>query len=338
MLRVAIVGFGLMGRMHFQKCRTFPEVEVTAVCDTNARLFEKESGVTGNIAAVQGIDLTGVGCYTDFDRMLAEAGLDAVLITLPTFLHAEYSIRALRAGLHVLCEKPMALSIAECRRMIAAAKKSGRVLQIGHCIRFWPEYAYAKAVIESGEFGRVRAARFHRLGSLPGWGWDGWFTDPGRSGGVALDLHIHDSDFVQYAFGMPPAVFSRATAHLGSDLNHIVTQYLYDDGPVVTAEGSWLMTPSFGFEMSFMIVLEKATLVFDNTRQPTFRLCPASREIVMPSVPAGDGYLLEIAHFIKDVQGQAVAPVTTLEESCNSVRLVLAEMASARTGRKVALR
>jgi len=97
----------------------------------------------------------------------------------------------------------MALTTAECNRMIRAAAKSGKVLQIGHCVRFWPEYAKAKEIVDSGQYGKVVAGMFQRLGSAPGWSVDNWFIDEARSGGVALDLHIHDTDYVQYLLGCP---------------------------------------------------------------------------------------------------------------------------------------
>ena len=97
----------------------------------------------------------------------------------------------------------MALTVTDCDRMIQAARKSGKILQIGHCVRFWPEYAKAKEIVDSGKYGRVVAAMFQRLGAAPGWSVDNWFINEKRSGGVALDLHIHDTDYVQYLFGMP---------------------------------------------------------------------------------------------------------------------------------------
>jgi len=269
--------------------------------------------------------------------MLSEEKLDAISLTLPTYLHADCSIKALEAGVNVLCEKPMALNVADCERMIEAAKKSGKILQIGHCVRFWPEYAKAKEIVAGGEYGRVIAATFQRLGSAPNWAADNWFTDEQRSGGMALDLHIHDTDFVQYLFGMPRAVRSFAAKGTGGQLVHIVTRYLYDDVKVVTAEGSWAMMPAFGFEMSFGIVLEKATLVYDCTREPRFKVCPAEGKAFGPEVEEGDGYSLEIAHFAKNVRAEETETVTTLEQSRDSVRIVEAEKESVKKGKQVSL-
>jgi predicted dehydrogenase len=236
-----------------------------------------------------------------------------------------------------MCEKPMALTAEACKPMIAQAKSSGKVLQIGHCVRFWPEYAKAKEIIDSGEYGKVISGTFQRLGAAPTWSIDNWFLDEQRSGGMALDLHIHDTDYVQYLFGMPKAVCSAGGKGPDGGLMHISTQYLYDNGTAITAEGGWGMMPAFGFEMSFNLVLEKATLVYDLTRDPVFRLCPAKGEAFTPEVAEGDGWFLQINHFAKAVSGKKVEEITTLEQSMNSVRIVEAEKESANTGQKVSI-
>ena len=337
MMRVGIVGLGFMGNMHFKCYKATKQAEVVAVCDADEDRL-KGTGAAGNIpGAEEPLDFTGVEQYRDFDKMLSEAELDAVSITLPTYMHRDFTIKALERGLNVLCEKPMALDKAEAEEMIAAAGKSGKVLQIGHCIRFWPEYAKTKEIIDSGKYGKVRAATFRRLSLTPTWSWDNWLMKDTSSGGAIFDLHIHDSDFVQYAFGMPKAVYTRCANGPSGDYDHVVTQYLYDDNCVITAEGGWIMTPSFGFEMSFNIILEKGTIVFDCTREPAFKVCPVSDEAFTPEVEQGDGYSLEIAHFVKAVSGQKVPEITTPAQSLNSIKLILAEKRSAQTGKEVAI-
>jgi len=357
MLRIGIAGFGFMGRMHY-KCykalenapylrrgRLAPALAsqeaagVVAVCDVNPNIEQDTKRAVGNVGeAEEAIDFNRLTLYTDFEKMLKDAKLDAVSITLPTYLHADFSVKALQAGLNVLCEKPMALNVQDCRRMIAQANRSGKVLQIGHCIRFWPEYAKAKEIVDGGRYGKVIAATFQRLGAAPAWSTDNWLIDEKRSGGIALDLHIHDTDFVQYLFEMPSAVSSFGATGLNGELLHIVTQYHYDEDKVVIAEGSWAMMPSFGFEMSFNIALAKATIVYDLTRQPIFKVCPAEGQFFTPEVEKCDGWLLEIAHFVKAISGQKIEPVTTLEQSLNSVKIVEAEKKSIRKGQKVSIR
>ena len=152
-----------------------------------------------------------------------------------------------------------------------------------------------------------------------------------------LDLHIHDTDFVQYVFGMPKEVFSRGLIGPSGDFDHTVTQYLYEDEKVITAEGGWIMAPGFGFEMSFKIMLEKATLLYSSVQKPTFRVCPKSGENITPEVPEGDGYSFEIQHFVDSISGKPVQAIITPEQSANSLKIIEAEKESIRTKEKISL-
>src|SRR5262249_46847300 len=160
-----------------------------------------------------------------------------------------------------------------------------------------------------------------------------WFADDKRSGGQPLDLHIHDSDYVHHVFGLPAAVCSTAD----EPQTYISTQYHYPGGPSVVAESTWRMAPAFGFEMSFLVVLEKATILYDCTRTPAFRVCPFEGEAFTPELLSGDGYALEIEHFATAAAGETAEPIVTPEQSRETIRLVLAEKQSAREGKPVTL-
>lgn len=339
MKRIGIIGFGFMGNMHFNNYAKIEGVKVAAICDIVKDKLTGKGGAAGNIAgADKPLDLTGVDTYTDAAEMFKSAKLDAVSITLPTYLHKQYTIMALEAGLDVLCEKPMAMNEAECNEMMAAADKAGNILQIGHCIRFWPEYAKTKEIIDSGKYGKVNMASFHRLSLTPTWSWDNWLMDEKRSGGAVLDLHIHDADYIQYLFGMPKAVFSSGNNQQDrGGYGHILTQYIYGDNKVITAEGGWVMTPSFGFEMSYEIALDTATITYDCTKSPTFKVCPIDGEAFTPELAEGDGYMLEMIHFVSAINGNKVPQIITPEQSKNSVLIVAAEKKSADSVEKVML-
>jgi len=329
---------GFMGKMHLRCWNALENARVVAVCDIEPSRLAGAGGTSGNIAgAEEQIDLSEVECFSDGAEMLASVNLDAVSITLPTELHARYTRIALQTGVNVLCEKPMALTLEECASMIAAAKDSGKLLQVGHCIRFWPEYACAKQIIDSRTYGKVLSASFQRLSSTPGWSWKGWLLDGARSGGAILDMHIHDSDFVHYLFGLPQSVFCRGVKHVTGAYDHVLTSYHYPDGKLVSAEGGWIMAPGFGFRMSFQIVLEGATLTYDSTRSPSLQVCPVHAESYTPQIAPGDGYSQEISHFAHRLNGAPAPSILTPHQSAASVRLVLAERQSADTGQPVFL-
>ena len=339
MLKIGIVGLGFMGKMHYRCYNAMDNVQITAICDADAEQLKNTSGVSGNISgAEQELDFGDKQLFSDLTSMLAKADLDAVSITSPTFLHASQTIDALNSGKDVLCEKPMALNYSDCLKMVKTAERSGKCLQIGHCIRFWPEYVQAKQIIDSEQYGKVLAASFQRLSLTPTWSWDNCFLDGNRSGGAMLDLHIHDTDFVQHVFGVPNEVFSRGVIGPSGDYDHTVTQYLYDDQKVVSAEGGWIMAPEFGFEMSFKIMLEEATLLYSSAQQPTFKICPKEGKMIIPEIDDGDGYSFEIQHFVDFISGEKVHSVISPEQSADSVKIIEAEKESVRQRTKIQLK
>ncbi len=311
MIRVGVVGLGFMGGVHLRNWQAIDGADVVAVCDANPITGTAKQG---NIdASSDQLDLEGVAIYTDVAEMLASENLDVVSIALPTHLHKAVSIQALEAGVHVLCEKPMALNVEDCDAMIAAASEAGKHLMVAHCIRFWPEYAWAKKAVDSGEYGKVLAADFSRLTSAPAWDDDSWLADPAKSGGIALDLHIHDLDFIQYLFGMPSGIRSVGTGH-------VQTQVDYDDGRAITATASWAMPKSFGFQMAFKIMLETAALVFDGS---ALKVYPAEGEPFAPELAEGDGYKGEIEYFAGLLAGTNTEIVIPPEQARESVRMAL---------------
>ena len=315
MIRVGIVGLGFMGRMHYRCWKAIPDATITAICEANPKVLAAAGEPSkGNVeGAADHIDLKDVRVHSDLGELLATRSVDALSITLPTFLHPDTTVKALEAGVHVLCEKPMALDVADCDRMAAAARSAARVLQIGHCIRFWPEYVVTRRLIQGGLLGRTIAASFRRYTAMPAWSPDSWFADEKRSGGQPLDLHIHDTDYIHHVFGLPATVSSVADG----PQTYISTHYHYhdDDGPAVVAESTWRMAPAFGFEMSFVVVLERATILFNSSSSPSFRVLPAEGPPPTLDIPPGDGYSREIEHFARAVAGETVEPIITPEQA-----------------------
>ena len=338
-LRIGIVGFGFMGQTHLRCYLKLPQTRIVAICDSDKNRLINTKKSAGNIGQTDAsMSDADIALYADFDKMVAEQKLDAVSITLPTFMHRDFTIKALDAGLNVLCEKPMALNVKQCREMISAAGANKKFLQIGHCVRFWPEYAKAKQIADSGKFGKVRSATFRRISPVPGWSWKNWLINQNRSGGAIFDLHIHDADFIQYLFGLPAAVKSQAVTGPSAGFDYVSTQYVYKDSKVVTAEGGFVMAPDLKFEMSFVISLEEATLVYDCRQNPTLQLFPAKGGCIIPKVESGDGWSLEIEHFVKKISGKKTPYVITPLDSLNAVKIVLAEKQSALTKKEVKIR
>jgi predicted dehydrogenase len=229
----------------------------------------------------------------------------------------------------------MALDEKSCDAMVKAAEKSRMILQIGHCLRFWPEYIKLAEMANSGEYGELLVASFKRLSAYPRWSWNNWLMKEHCSGGALLDLHIHDSDFIQYLFGMPKSVNCKGIKGPSGGFDHVLTDFNYGDKKIINAEASWMMPKSFGFEMGFTVMFEKATVIFSSRQSPTLQVFPADGEIFSPGISDVSGHLGEIKNFLDKIKGLDVPAVITPRQSLNSVRIVLAERESAKTSREV---
>lgn len=327
MKRVAIVGFGFMGRMHYGNWKKIDTARVTAICDAN--LAQLTTCTSGNLAgADMTTDFTGVAIYDDWADMLAAGGFDVVDITLPTLLHPSAVMAALDAGYDVLCEKPMALAVSDCDRMLDAARRTGKTLLVAHCLRFWPEYRTLRQLIESGRYGEVVTADFRRSSPIPdAEGPHGWFLDETKSGGCLLDLHIHDVDFILSLFGEPKGVSASAHRRHDGVIDHVHVCYDYP-GRVITSSVSWAVAPTLGFEATFRVELERATVVFDGLRKEPFRVYPQEGDPFTPEVSELNAYEAELRYFIGLLDGTSDPAFLRAEDGRRVVSLIAAIRAS----------
>jgi len=339
-VRIGLIGCGFMGLTHLKAYRQLEGVEIVAICDAYRLPPDGDfSGIGGNIGDDDTVklDMTKVKAYTDYKEVLADPDIDVVDICVHTVQHPEIAIAALAAGKHVVCEKPMARTSEEGRAMVEAAKNSDGFLMPAMCIRFWPEWAWLKKAIDSGEYGKVLGARFRRVAEPPGWS-KNMFMDGEKSGGALLDLHIHDTDFVQYCFGKPESVFSTGYTKVSGAIDHIVTQYQVAGGASVVAEGGWAMTPGFGFSMTYTVNFEKATADYDVARgEEALKLWVEDQEVEIVSCAGGDGYIGELQHAVECAATGTRPTLVTVEDGASAVEICEAEEESIRTGQPVKL-
>ena len=210
MIKVGVIGTGGISGVHLGGYSRNPNVEIYALCDINEKNLAKR-------AEEYKVSRT----FTDYREMLALKELDAVSVCTWNSAHAECAIAALRAGKHVLCEKPMALNTAQAQEMEKAAKENGKLLMIGFVRRFGNDCAVLKDFIDSGSFGEIyyAKAQYLRRKGCPG----GWFGDKSRSGGGPLiDLGVHVIDLCRYLMGGPqPVSVYGATFNKLGDRRHI---------------------------------------------------------------------------------------------------------------------
>ena len=328
MINIGIVGLGFMAATHIRAYRQVERARVKALCNPSGRHLDGDfSNVTGNVGAADPVklDMAGVKATRDFGDLLKDPEIHVIDICAPTKAHADLGVAALRAGKHVLCEKPLARSSKAAREIVRAAAGARGFFMPAMCLRFWPEWAWLKQRIDSHAYGKVLAARFRRVAEPPGWGKNTFFNGA-ESGGALFDLHVHDTDFVQFCFGRPKAVFSTGYVKFTGAIDHVVTQYEVTSGAIVHAEGSWAMTSGFGFNMSYTVNFERATADYDIARgKEALRLCEQGQPARVITCEDPDGYVGELRHFIDAVRLGKAPTVVTAQDALSSVEICEAE-------------
>jgi predicted dehydrogenase len=263
MTKIGIVGVGFMGMIHYLAAERTAGTRVVALCSRDPKKLAGDwTSIQGNFGprGTQ-MDLSAIARYRDFESLLGDPHVDLVDLCVPNDAHAPMAVQALQAGKHVLVEKPIALTIAEADAMLSAATDSGKLLMVAHVLPFFPEFAFALESVQSHRYGTLRAAHLKRVISKPDW--SSGIADPGRSGGPAIDLHIHDTHFIALICGKPRAVHSRGVVE-NDAVVHVITQYLYDTPNLAVSCVSGALSQAgrpfaHGFEMYF----DRATIAFE---------------------------------------------------------------------------
>ena len=240
-VKVGVIGLG-MGRHHAQAFAASEHAELAAICDLNEKLLAEYKALYPRAAA-----------YTQYEELLAHHGLDAVSVALPNVLHREVTVAALKAGLHVLCEKPMAINAQQAETMLQAARQTGKKLMIHFNYRFSPPSQFLKRYVSDGRLGQIYYARTRWLRSrgIPKMG--GWFGIKEMSGGGPLiDLGVHRLDLAMWLMGYPSAVsvsastFDLLGAHLAResgaryDVEDLAAALIrLENGATLNLEVSW---------------------------------------------------------------------------------------------------
>ncbi len=341
-MKVAIVGFGFMGGMHAQIYHALPGVELVAVADLFVEATKTKLASLG----------LGASVYPDLGTLLQAVDVDVVDICSPTDQHEALAIMAAKAGKHLFIEKPLALTMEGCAQIEAAVNQAGVFAQVGHCIRFWPEYQALEKYIKSEQAGPLKSLSLLRRSPRPGTNNpEHWVHDVTRCGGGALDLHIHDTDFVLHLLGSPQAVVSSTTTGR-SGPDHIFTHYQFDH-VAVQAEGGWDYPTHYGFRMAFEAIFEDAVIRYDSSATPMLQLiaadqAPVALKVEMPSsvgtsktgegnIASLGGYYNELKYFVTCLQAGHAPKTVTIAQARESVRVLLAELESASTGTSVSL-
>jgi UDP-N-acetylglucosamine 3-dehydrogenase len=340
-MKAAVIGAGCMGTAHAATCRTLPGVELAAVVDLRpeaARKLAERHGAAARTA----------------DEVLADETIELVIVATSTESHKDLTVRALEAGKHVFCEKPIARRLDDGRAMLEAARRARGKAMVGHVLRFFPEYAAIRRLIESGAIGTPAVVRTERNLYAPPTA-DNWFMDFGRSGGVLYDLAIHDVDFCMACFGPVERVYAKGLMHApgaaaagpadgggrASDGDYALVTLRFAQGTIAHLEASWLYPA--GFYMLFEASGSTGIIEYDSRRMRPLVFCPAgaqAKERIGAELPESpfveSGYVKELALFVEAIERDAEPPIT-FEHAVEVLRVADAAERSALTGEAVEL-
>jgi len=341
MIRIGIVGIGFMGMIHYLAARKLKGARVEAICSRD------EKKLAGDWRSIQGnfgprgeqMDLSGLRKYRDLKDLLADPNIDLIDVCNPTHLHPETAIKALAAGKHVVVEKAIALEAKDADAMVAAAKKAKRLLMVAHVLPFFPEFAFAAEAIRSGRHGKLIGGHFKRVISKPDWSAE--IGDASKTGGPAIDLHIHDTHFIGLVAGVPSQVFSTGIVS-GGAVDYLTTSYLYGaGGPAITCSSGAVAMKGRPFVHGYEIYLEKATLVYESGTCP-LTVLTADGKSEQPKLAGGDdataAFTLELQAAVDGVTAGKEPDLLSGQLARDALVLCHKECESVKTGKAVAVR
>lgn len=326
MLKLALAGAGTLGGDHARNFASIEGCEIAVVYDVVAPSAEA-------LAAEVGAEVAQAE-----DRLYAD-DIDVVVITTPTPFHADYCVKAARAGKSIFCEKPLARTLEQGEAILEAVRDAGVTMMVGHVLRWFEPYAKARDLIRRGAVGDVGMVRLTRINTMPG-GAGSWFSKYDWSGGVILDMSIHDLDWVLWTLGPVKRVYAQGLYERMPVMDYALMSLRMESGAIVHVEGSWA---DLGlFRTSFEVAGSGGLIEHDSTRNVT--LTVQSREaaadvadVQRPTSPAPKSpYLVEDEHFIHCVQTGAT-PMVTPEDAFEAMRLGLVCCQSAESGQVVRL-
>jgi predicted dehydrogenase len=293
MLRVGLLGAGFMGRTHAQAWQRVQNAKLAIVAGVPV-------GDARELAAEMNCSFTD-----SLEEVVWRKDLDAADVCLPTYLHEEFVIAAMMGGKHVICEKPLTLSLESADRIFEAARQSGKVLMVAHVVRFWPEYRAAANLVRSGGLGKLLVLRAARSSCFPNW--SSWFRDPQKSGGALFDLQIHDLDYAVSVLGRPRRVCSSGLKSAFGSWDYVSTQLDFD-GSRAQLEASYMMPDSYPFTSDIMLLCENGVLEYrfrvagnmearETSSNRLVLICPGCLPS-HPPVSEKDAYQAEIQDFV----------------------------------------
>ncbi|WP_363466791.1 Gfo/Idh/MocA family protein [Halogeometricum borinquense] len=327
MQRVGLVGSGLMATTHANSYQEIDDAEVVAVAShgENRDEFAAEHA-------------PGADVYYDPEEMMDDADVTVIDACTPTPTHRPLIEAAADRGLDAFSEKPMARTVEDAEAVVNAVEESGITFMTGHVLRFFPEYAEAKRRIDDGEIGTPGTLRAERLSSPPRYGTENWFSDKSQSGGVLLDMAIHDFDFLRWVAGDVERVFTRTAEWDNDHLHqHAAVHLRFEDGTVGQVETSWAYPEDTPFTTAYEFAGSEGMLEFDSRDEHSIRISGTADDANVPaSALKTSPYTAELRHFV-DCLESGTEPKISPQDAREAVKISLAAIESGERGEPVEL-
>jgi myo-inositol 2-dehydrogenase/D-chiro-inositol 1-dehydrogenase len=325
-MRVGIVGAGTMGEVHAAAWRA---TDAELVGFTSLHRAQSETLAQRHNARA----------FNDFAELLES--VDIVDICVPTSMHRSLVARAAGARRQVICEKPIALNLADAEAMIQACSQSGVRFFVGMVVRFFPQHRLAKQLVANGQVGELGVIRLKRVAYPPEKFGDNWYIDESRSGGMLIDLMIHDFDYARWLAGDVTRVCSRKTQSPTSAAQYAQVILRFASGSMALVEGGWANPPGV-FRTAIDISGSDGLIEWDSEQTPPLRtyfpqILNKAAQVGLPvSGLTEDPYTAEIRHAYHAIRSGTPFEVTA-EDALQSLRIALSAKESADTGRPVIL-
>jgi myo-inositol 2-dehydrogenase/D-chiro-inositol 1-dehydrogenase len=325
-MRVGIAGTGTMGEVHAKAWRT----------------VGAELAGFSSLRHAQARDLSqrfGVRAYVEYAELVED--VDIVDICTPTCLHKPMAVEAAAAGKHVVCEKPIALTIEDAQAMIDACAAAGVRFFVAMVVRFFPQYRVAQELVSEGKVGQLGVLRLKRVAYVPMKTVDNWYIDETQSGGMVLDLMIHDFDYARWLAGEADRVFARRGRMASSSAEYLQAIVRFQSGALALVEGGWANPPGV-FRTALDLSGSDGLIEWSSdqalpvqTHFPTTE--SSAKSVGLPVAELSDDpYAAEIRHAYQAIRASAPFAVTA-EDALEALRIALAAKTSLSTGRPVLL-
>ncbi|WP_449540350.1 Gfo/Idh/MocA family protein [Ferdinandcohnia sp. Marseille-Q9671] len=328
MQNVLVIGAGTMGLEHATSYYAMKDVHVVGIVDIRTEQAKKIVG-DHDTRVFQTVE----------EAVNGLEHIDVIDICVPTFLHKEYVLKAADYGIDVICEKPLAYTLQDAREMIDYCNEKNVKLFVGHVVRFFPQYSEAKQLVTNGAIGDVGVVRTRRGGNFPA-GWSDWYADHGKSGGVILDLIIHDFDFLRWTFGEVERVYAKGLAEKNLEhLDYAIVTLVFKTGVIAHVEGSWAHDR---FSTQFEFAGKKGIIEYDSLKEePVLLSLKQSSEekagVAVPQSPLKKSpYFIELEHFLTCLKTNET-PLVTAEDAYKALEISAAALQSLQTGVPVIL-